>query len=183
MARWVDLNALGPKGRLQLWIEEQVLAISDLRGRSIARWIGTEMAMREEGPGGIPLFHDPAIPYLQVCHLYLDFVEGGGRNILTYQNIWTDGWGLCIDVLYGGPPDEFSEEKSIFRTRDLKELPVGKIGIVRVSRDENGDIVEVSLEVEGAWVTLWSGEIYEESNGGLRVVRPDESILVAVQRE
>src|SRR5579871_3934685 len=104
MARWVDRNALSPGSRARLWVEDQDLAFRSLGGRSVARWVGTEMAVREQGPFGIPVFRDPAILYLQVCPLYLEFSDGGGRDIHTYQNDLC--WGLCIDPLYGGAPAE-----------------------------------------------------------------------------
>jgi hypothetical protein len=182
MARWVDRNALGPEGAFRLWVEDQVLGFRSLRGHSVARWVGNEMAVREVGPSGSPVFYDPTVPYLQICPLYLEFAAGGGRDIHTYQNLWPDGWGLCIDTVYGGAPAEFSEPGSSVRTRWLQELPVGLIKDVRVVQDSERDIIEVSLKVAGDYVTLWSGEVYEEADGTLRVVRPDESVLVAVAR-
>jgi hypothetical protein len=183
MPPWVDRNALTLESGTRLWIEEQVLAFRSMCGRSVARWVGHEMALWEVGPSGTPVFHDPAIPYLQVCPLYLEFVERGGRDIHTYPNDWTHSWGLCVDVLYGSPPDESSEVGSIFRTRTLGELPVGVIEDVRIVQVDRGDIAEVYLRVNGACVALWSGEIYEEANRSLRVVRPDECVLVAIASE
>ena len=45
-----------------------------LNGRAIASWQATEMALREDGSGGKPLFEDTTIPFLQlnVLDLLLD---------------------------------------------------------------------------------------------------------------
>lgn len=182
MARWIDRNAESPKAALQRWVAVQVVTFRSLCGLSVARWVGDEMAMREVGPSGAPQFHDPAIPYLQVCPLYVEFVGGSCKEILTYQNLWPDGWGLYLDPLYDGLPDACSEPGSIFRTRELHELPTGSIDDVRVVQDNKGDIVEVRLNVHGNCVTLWSGEVYEEIDGSLRIVRPDEHVLIAVNQ-
>ena len=182
MARWIDRNALKLEDKVRLWVEGHVLAFRGLAGHSVARWVGNEMAVRDKGPAGLPVFHDPAIPYLQVCPLYLEFVTGEACEIHTYQGAG-DGWGLCIDRVYGDAPAEGCEEGSIFRTRVLDELPIGLIGDVRIVQDRGGDLVEVSLPVQGHCVTLWSGEIYEETDGALLIVRPDESVLVGVAKQ
>lgn len=182
MARWIDRNALGPEGLFRLWVEEQVLSFRSLCGHSVARWVGREMAVRDVGPLGTPLFRDPTVPYLQVCPLYVEFIGGGGREIHTYQNLYPDGWGLCLDDLYGGVPDEFSEPGSIFRTRTLPELPAGLIEDAGVVQGPNGDIIEVWMKAACVSIKLYSGEVYEENDGTLRAVRPDESILVVVTK-
>ncbi len=182
MARWIDRNALSPKESLRLWIESQVEAFRGLTGQSVACWVGREMAVREEGPSGAPQFEDPTVPHLQVCPLYLSFVGGGGRQILTYQNDWPGSSGLCVDTLLGGLPDESWEPGSIFRTRALSELPTGLIQDVFVEQDSYGDIAEVCLKVAGDVITLWSGEVEEEPDGSLRIVRLEESVLIAVSR-
>jgi hypothetical protein len=159
-------------------VAERVLAFQSLSGRSVVRWVGNEMAIREEGPAGAPVFHDPSIPYLQVCPLYLELLEGGNREILTYQGV-ADDWGLCIDVHHGLLPDQDYETGSIFRTRPLDELPVGLIDEVLIVQDGKADIVEVCLDMEQARLTLRSGQVYNEPDG-LRVRWQDESVLVAV---
>lgn len=160
------------------WVADQVTAFRNLAGYTVTGWVGTEMAFREVGPSGRPEFQDSSIPFLQVCPLYLE-IGGGLRQICTYQN--DDNWGLCIADHQSGPPDESQEEGSIYRTRHLAELPIGRVGGVRSALSESGDLIEVTLTLGRREVVLQAGEVYEGWDGGLSVIRPDESILVSVE--
>ncbi len=159
------------------WIEEQIETFRSLNGCTVAVWVGLEMAVREKGRTGLPEFTDPAIPFLQVSALSAEMADGA-RLIQTYQN---DGsWGLCIEATRDGAVTIPYDKQSIFRTRVFSEIPIGRIDGMAIQRDAEGDIAEVSFTVDGEQVTLSAGEVYEVWDGNLRVVRPDESILVAV---
>lgn len=159
------------------WIERQVELLRALSGSSIVRWQGIEVALRDAGENGLPVWHDASIPFLQLNRLDMTLVEGFATSIITYQN--NDRWGLYRDDAL--PPSRLltHEPHSIFRSRLLDELPVGRVQ--RVAIDVNaGDIAEVRLYIEGREIRLWAGEVYEQSDGSLRVVPMDESVLVQV---
>jgi hypothetical protein len=159
------------------WVADQVAAFRKLAGSAVTGWSGIEMALREEGPSGLPQFEDPAIPFLQLHLLYAEFGSAVLR-VGTYQN--DDNWGLCIDSVQAIPSDQPAEENGIYRKRNLAELPRGLVEGVDPILDASGDLVEVTLRLARGTVVLRAGEVYEEWDGGLRVVSPDESILVSV---
>ena len=177
LARWIDMNALTPDERFRHWVEQQLSAFHDLVGCSVIRWAATEWPMREQGPNGLPAYQDPAVPYLQVNSVYFALEHVGHRQIATCMN--TDTWGLCLDVLYGWP-DEDPDSSTYTRTRQLWELPVGTIQSTTQRLDADGNIAEVCIVVAGNRITFLSAEVYEDSDGSLRIGPADESILIRV---
>ncbi|WP_169972925.1 hypothetical protein [Tautonia rosea] len=158
------------------WVADQVAAFRKLAGKAVARWVGVEMAIRERGPSGLPQFEDPVIPFLQLHTLYAEFGDAVLR-VGTYQN--DDTWGLCINGVRA-IPDWPAGEGSIFRMRELAELPLGLVEGVDSVLGASGDLIEVTLRLAAGSLVLWAGEVYEEPGGGLRVVHPDESVFVSV---
>lgn len=136
------------------------------------------MAFVECGADGLPVFHHPAIPCLQVCPLQLDFDDGRVAKLVTYLDE-SGTWGLCLDddvpSLGAGAANYGSG--SIYRDRQFDELPFGTIEKVDVRLDPEGNIQGIWLSVDGVGVRLLAGEIYEEK-GGVRYLLGDESILV-----
>lgn len=162
------------------WVADQVAVFHTLAGNAVTRWVGVEMALREGGPSGLPQFEDPTIPFLQLHLLYAESADAVLR-VGTYQNDAT--WGLCIDSVQAIPNDWPAENGGIYRKRDLAELPRGLIKRVDPVLDASGDLVEVALRLALGTVVLRAGEVYEEGDGSLRVVSPDESVLVLVVPE
>lgn len=168
------------------WRELQLDALRALGGRTIVRWLGVEMAVREHGADGQPQWYDEAVPALQLGRL--DLVLNGGEvaSIVTCQN--GDQWGLCrADEHWalpaiGQPPEAVraSAEPSIYRVRALVELPVGRVKSVRIQVDDRGDVAGLQLDIDGRIVELWAAEVYEECDGTVRIGKMDESILVQV---
>lgn len=158
------------------WSERQASAFRSLTGRAVVGWVGEEMALRENGPSGLPEFHDPTIPFLQICSLSIHTSEGL-RRVTTYQH--DHGWGLCIDLTPLPQPMSYGEG-SIYRSRALVELPRGVVSGVAIERDGLA-VVEVRLRFDRLVVILQAGEVYENEDGTLTVVRRDESILVSVE--
>jgi hypothetical protein len=158
-------------------VSDQLAAFREIAGNTVYGWVGVEMAIREEGPSGLPQFEDPAIPFLQFSLLYAEF-ENAVLRVGTYQN--DDNWGLRCDREEAIPLDWSEEAGSIFRTRNLAELPRGLIEGIDPVLDSSGDLVEVTLRLALGTVVLRAGEVHEERGGGLRIVSPDESILVSV---
>lgn len=161
------------------WIEQQVDGLNALCGGDVARWIGIEMAVREDPK---PQWFDDSVDVLQLGRLDLVISSGAVVPLVTVQDQDSTvvAWGLCRrDDL---PPLELEphEPSSIYRTRVLSELPTGRITSVNVVQKSHGVIARVSLDVQGQEVSLRPGEVYEQWDGSLRIVEMDESILVQV---
>ena len=95
MALWSDDQLAGmPPGRESAlaWVELRSLELQSLVGKRVWEWYGMRMALREEGPDGLPQFDDLAIPLIQLDHLYVGFADGEWVQILTHQD--DDEWGL-----------------------------------------------------------------------------------------
>lgn len=154
------------------FVEDQIAAWAALCGERIDDWWGVEMALYED-PGGQPHFEADAVPFLQfsVLDQYLD--GGGRRRVGTYQS--DDVWGLSFDP----PTTHLPASEGIFRLRRAAQLPCGRVDRVEVALDDPaGDIAEVRLELSGGEVLLVAGEVYEDRDRPLRIVRGDESVLV-----
>lgn len=160
------------------WVQKGAEFLRALRGRTVAAWSGIEMAFREAGPDGRPQWYDAAIPVLQMDRLDLHLADGPVASIMTYQN--GTRFGLCRRD--GEPPTRLpvGDPGSIYRVRDLYELPPGEVTAVEVEMDQHGDIAAVFLRVGGREVSLRAGEVYEQIDGSLRVVPMDECVLVQV---
>ena len=166
---------------MKRWVREQVALFEALRGEVVVGWAGTEMAIRDAGPSGEPQFGESEIPFLQLRSLYLAFESGGTRVIRLEQtdNSWRHHvhrrgiWRIARRRL---------RRRGIYWTRTLTELPTGRIESVNVGTDDEGNIAEMSLLMGNNRIIITSGEVYEELDGSLRVVRPDESVLVHVTR-
>jgi hypothetical protein len=160
------------------WVEEQVASFRRLEGQTVVQWIGVEMALRESGQDGFPHWEDESVPMLQLSRIDLALAGGNSAKIVTYQN--DDRWGLSrrdeLPPVFSRRPDE----TSIFRTRELSELPVGKILGVLVVTDEGEDIAEVQLSIAGHDVRMRAGEVRENNDGTLSIIGMDESILLQV---
>ncbi|MEN6498676.1 MAG: hypothetical protein ABFD16_30595 [Thermoguttaceae bacterium] len=158
------------------WVQEQIAALKSMYGKTVRRWIGLEMALRDND-GGLPEWENASIPFLQLERIDAVLEDGETARIVTYQN--DDQWGIWRhDQLVALLPH--SSEFAIYRTRELDELPLGEITNVEVEADDRGDIAAVRFLVAGHCLTLRAGEVYEESDGSLKIVWMDESILLDV---
>lgn len=159
------------------WVAEQTIGFRSLAGCVVTAWVGVEMALREVGSTGRPEFADSTIPFLQLTWFYAE-VNGSIHRIATDQN--DTNWGLCIE--HGGLelPAEGQEERSIFRTRPILDLPLGLVTDITAALDRVGDLVEVTLTMRGHKIVLQAGEVYEDWDGSLSVNPPDESIPLTV---
>jgi hypothetical protein len=163
------------------WINTNTAKLKGLQGSSVERWFCAEMALRETGADGLPQWNDESVPYLQLGRLDLQLSNGKLSSIITYQN--DDQFGLCYSEEL--PPLELgsTEAGSIFRNRELEELPIGKVDSVSVSFDRSGDISDVEMQIGEHRVSLKAGEFYEQWDGSLELLTMDESILVQVDGE
>ena len=162
-------------------MSSKLFPISTLAGLVITRWQGIEMALAEADTASDIRWADPGIPYLQLVDLDLVLATGQVFKLWSQPQDGTGFHGLYLEALDALPalfaPDDPS---SIFRGRVLPELPVGAIEIAELRQDGPNATVEMRLMVAGAEVRLVAGEVYEQHDGSLRVVEPDESILLQV---
>lgn len=155
------------------WLEQQVNHLRALRGRTVLQWAAVEIAVRspDEDSNTLPQWYDESIQALQVDRLDLVLSTAPVATITTYQN--NDVFGIYrVD---GMPPSQLptGQPDSIFRYRDLNELPVGEITDVDVIVNDD-DIGTVRLRIQGHEILLRAAEVMEEWGGSLRIVEMDE---------
>jgi hypothetical protein len=159
----------------------KLFPISTLAGLVVTCWQGTEIALAEAHAASDIRWADPSIPFLQLLDLDLGLSNGQVFKFWSQMEDGTGFHGLYLEALDALPALFASDDpSSIIRGRFLRELPVGVIEIAQVRQDGPNATVEVKLMVAGAEVRLVAGEVYEQHDGSLRVVEPDESILVQV---
>jgi hypothetical protein len=156
------------------WVRERIRELEALRHREVVGWRGVEMALRERGDDGYPVFSDQALPVLQLHLLDVQFAKGAALQIATYQD--DDEWGLR-----GRPAEALREEGwvGIFRCRDLAELPCGVVADVKIEMSNRSNIARIRLSIgSGDELVFVAGEAHEHTGGTVRFVRNDESVLV-----
>lgn len=146
-----------------------------LRDTVVSSWSGVEMALTEGRQGG-DVWEDSTIPYLQM--LSVDLVRGDGSRFRITTEQADDLWGLSIREFTDVEEGE-SNWSGIFRDGALDYLPFGRISNVELT-SMGGLIDRVCLSVGRSRIQFVPGEVYEQSNGSLRVATHDESILVQV---
>lgn len=152
--------------------------LQTLSNQVISGWYGVEMAIRDEGPDGEPVFADEDAPLLQLMYVDLQLNDERLARLTTRQS--DDAFGLILRS--GCAEEEAAGHEGIFRHRGLSELPVGEVSSVHVTSSENGDVVEVALVVGGHELVLIAGEVHETMTGSLHFHRFDESVLVFADR-
>ena len=161
--------------------EPTLFPISTLAGLVVTRWQGMEMALTEADAASDIRWEDPNIPYLQLVDLDLVLANGQAFKFWSQMEDGTGFHGLYLEAMGALPAVLTSDDPlSIFRSRLLTELPVGAIEIAELRQDGPNATVEVRLMVAGVEVRLVAGEVYEQHDGSLRVIEPDESILLQV---
>ena len=159
----------------------KLFPISTLAGLVVTRWQGMEMALAEPHAASGIRWESPGIPFLQLVDLDLALANGQIFKIWSQMEDGTGFHGLYLEALDALPALFASDDpSSIFRSRLLPELPVGAIEIAELRQNGPNATVEVRLMVAGVEVRLVAGEIYEQHDGSLRVVEPEESLLLQV---
>jgi hypothetical protein len=164
-------------------VADRCRELEQLEGRVVSRWWGIEMALYETRPAGRPVFSHAAVPFLQFTVLGATFEDGVPANFRTYQN--NTEFGLVVRTgseatVERGSPEAATSGTSIYRNRDLPELPTGSIDEVAVKPSDLGDIAGVSLLVDGSPLLLLAGEVHERWDLTFDLVLGDESVLVFV---
>lgn len=164
--------------KMTSWIKKNIERLEQLQGCVVKRWVAIEGAVRESDCNGRPQWHDESVPFLQLERLDIHLSTGEVISIITYQN--NDRWGLCRDDRLDRLKLDPSTSNSVFRVRELDELPLDEIFSVEVLVDREGDISDLRLEIGDVRVRLKTGEVYEQYDGTLMISPRDESILVQV---
>ena len=167
------------------WTGDRVNEFRDLRGRRVTGWFGQEMAIREDFERTGPQFADANVPCLQLAVLTAMIDSAADVTFNTYQR--EGDFGLWIQPDHSRllrklfNRDDQVDPYSIFRDRNLWELPTGVISESLVTMDD-GVIAEVVLQIGGSPLLIIAGEIEErldlDGSGDLAWRRFDESILV-----
>ncbi len=159
----------------------KLFPISTLAGVVVTSWRGMEMALAEADTPSEIRWEDPSVPFLQLVDLDLVLENGQVLKFWSQMEDGTGFHGLYLEALDALPALFASDNPlSICRGRLLPELPVGAIEIAEIRQDGPNAAVEVRLMIGGVEVRLVAGEVYEQHDGSLRVVEPDESILLQV---
>jgi hypothetical protein len=161
----------------------QVQPISALNGHEVTRWQGTEMALSEGSAPAGPRWEDVNIPFLQLVQLAMQLANGQVFRLVSQMEDGTGFHGLFLVELEGLPSLNLtSNPSSIYRDRELSELPKGQVVVAELRQEGPNATVEVKLNISGAELRLLAAEVHVQADGSLVIVQPDESILVQVNR-
>ena len=161
------------------------IEVATLNGHSIARWVATEMALSEGPLGEGPiLWEHSSVPYLQLISIDLQLEVGSVYRMLSQLD---DGngsgyFGLYLVIRNAIERPCAAKPGSIYRTRELSELPVGAATVAVTETLGPHAVVRMQMDVGGATISFWAAEVDERSGGCFEVLGPDESILVQVDR-
>lgn len=158
------------------WLNEITKSLETLEGKEVIRWVGTEMAF-SEGVEPEEIWFDASVPYLQMTVLYFVTKTHEIYKVRDYQA--DDIFGLFIEpiskVEKWCPP-----EATIWRWREIAELPLGAITNTSYSLFENRLLTGVNLEIERSSLSLEAGEVEMIAEGKFKIYKEDESILIQV---
>jgi hypothetical protein len=162
-------------------MSSNLIPIARLSGRVVTRWQGSEMALADSHDLDRVLWEDERIPFLQLGNLDLQFADGDVVRLLSQIEDGTGFHGFYLVKQEGLTAPRLSDDPlSIYRERVLSELPLGEIEIGQLRHDGPNAVVEMRLLIAGAEVRMLAAEVEERMDGSLRIVEPDESILVQV---
>jgi len=152
-----------------------------LIGRNVIRWVGIEMAL-SEGSESVPvIWQHPSIPYAQFDPLDAFLDDGSAFRFCSQMDDGSDWFGVYspshVEKYLSVKPYEAG---SIFRTREVAELPVGSITGVETKTDDSANVLELFLVIGGSKIRIVSGEVYETNDGSFKIGFIDESLLVQV---
>lgn len=162
------------------WLQTQIDLMESLRGKTITRWIGIEMALRDTDDG-IPEFRHPTVNYLQLSRLDAELKDEQTARFLTSQNEVVFGivrFDHLADI--HAHSDELGTE--FFCDRFISELPAGLVKDVKVRLDSEV-IAEVQLYIGADCISMFAGEIYDDHDNKYSVRFLDENVLVQLNGE
>lgn len=155
------------------WTIGQARALESLRGRSVERWVGVELALWDTEDNDGPRFGDATLPCLHLLGLQAAMTDGAAVSIDTYQDDAYYGLRTQQEARFD---DADGRWEGIFRRRALTELPVGQVDQVAVFA-AGGVLAEVDLRIDGRPLLLVAGELDGTSEDGLLLHWLDDSVL------
>ncbi len=162
--------------RLRAWRLEQIRAAEALTGLEIRGWHGVEMAIRDEGADGLPVFEEEGVDCIQFLRLEIETTDG----TLRVGTDMADDWMLTIEG--ADQVDPFGLH-GIYRARRAMDLPVGVVDRVTLRTTvPSEELAEVVLSIGGRDVILVAAEITENWDSPLLFAWPDESVLLFTDR-
>lgn len=162
------------------WLQNQIKSFESLQGKTVKRWVGIEMALRETDDG-IPEFRHESARYFQMSRLDAELKDEATVRFVTSQG--KDVFGLIrYDDLADVVVHDDEDWGSFFCARNVHELPTGKIKEVKVLTESNV-ISEVRLLIDPDEISLFAGEIYEDFDQKYSVRFLAECVLVQLNGE
>jgi hypothetical protein len=172
-------------------MEIEVLHVSLLEGKNIVRWIGTEMALGGGGSsvddqtvdtgwcGAAPVvWEHKSVPFRQFIGIDIELASGEMYRLLSQFEDRTNFYGLYLRPLSEMTTPRGADVGSIYRARELVELPTGVATVNVLRQDGPTSVIEATLLFNQLKVRLLSAEVYERGDESFEVVEGDESILV-----
>jgi hypothetical protein len=162
------------------WLQNQIQAFEKLQGKTVKRWVGIEMALRETDDG-IPEFRHDSVRYFQMSRIDAELKDEQPARFVTSQG--KEVFGL---IRYDDMSDVVVHDEedwgSFLCARVVNELPTGKINVVKVFTESNV-ISEVRLQIDADEIGLYAGEIYEDFDQKYSVRFLAECVLVQLNGE
>lgn len=132
---------------------------------------GAEMALREAGP----IWSDPTLPLLQCTDLYFGLLD---RRVIRLRSFFNERAGAELLLEESAKPKlEQGFPGSVYRTRELTELPRGRLLSLTIGRAPDGSAESWRFQLGSTEVLVLAGEV-EEQHQGYRLSIPDESLLI-----
>jgi len=154
---------------------------STLESKTIARWVGTEMALSDGCLDNGPVrWEHSSVPYLQLISIDVLLTDGSIYRLTSQADDGSGYYGLLLTSRNTMDAAIEPEVGSIFRTRDLSELPVGLASVAITEVEGPNSVLRVEIAVKRRKITFWAAEVSERDDGRFDVVGCDESILVQV---
>lgn len=162
------------------WLQSQIELMESLRGKTITRWVGIEMALRETDDG-IPEFRHRSVNYLQMSRLDAELKDEQTARIMTSQNDTVFGL-VRFDHLADihAHTDEVGTE--FYCDRFVTELPIELVDDVKVLTDSDV-IAAVHISIGADRISMFAGEVYDDYDNIYSVRFLDESVLVQLNGE
>ena len=124
---------------------------------------------------------DESMPYLQCTDIWIHLSD---ERVLHLLSRMEDGTGVHgFHVVDGEAPSvdpTVNDPGSIFRARDLPELPLGQLRLRDCRDDGLHAVIEATFDVDGRALRFLAAEIHEGPPGLFSIAEADETILLQV---
>lgn len=111
------------------------------------------------------LWEHSSVPYLQLISIDVLLTDGAVYRVSSQADDGSGYYGLFLIGRDAMDTAIRPEVGSIFRTRDLSELPVGVASIAITEGDGSNSVLRVEIAVEGRTISFWAAEVYERDDG------------------